>query len=792
MANGLLPLPKQLMQSDAWNPGVAYHVYTYAAGTLTPKTTYQDFDGLTPNTNPILVDARGEYVMYGTGNYRIIAKTDTDVTIWDRDNVQAPFSTYDDQTIDDLIKNKLIVTVKTIAELRALDSTLYTHAFLTGYYAEGDGGGGNVFYFDAADTTSADNQGTLIVATDNARWKRVYECPLAFEWFGAIPGSVDYTNSMKACAAVANVSGEAIGLRTGQYLVSDTIGFNKAILLEGHGSSSVIKINPSLSLADKRFAPIIFSNSTPGQLLDGEIVLRNFDVDGSNGGPIAGGLIEFGSVNSAISYDIHAYDAGTQGVEGLIGVSGIYNYSGVLGGAESNVTVYHCLFERCTETGVRYGQGSVNVKIIQSTSRNNAGTGQSTGFTVAGAYNTLISGCDAYSNEGCGIAEAQSGNTTDDYRLTRYYELIGNKCYRNGTGAIVGHGIYITNGTLGVFSGIKAKVCNNQCWENGVVVEGDGIRIESENGVSTTDNYCYRNRGNGIVGNNMNFLDISDNECESNNLNFYAIVSIVYSTGVATVTTIRAHGFTAGVSSIAIRGADELDYNQSFTVQSTPSSTTFTINITPVLGTLLNDGSNGIVINYTTGTSHITQPNGAGIFLGNSTQGFDIVIKKNKCFDSEVTKSQQYGLFVNGSNFGKLNIDLNDFKGNAIGEIGFVGALPSDLYINQKFEKQTNGNMLTFPIIMVSQAGGSFIAEIDAFAREISIGADCAYFESKNLLHDTAGTLASIGSVITPSFTSNTNYHAQVIGAGNQIRFQIQGDTGQTVNWRGTYKIRSL
>jgi hypothetical protein len=34
-------------------------VYTYEAGTTTPKASYQDLAGATPNTNPVVLDAGG-------------------------------------------------------------------------------------------------------------------------------------------------------------------------------------------------------------------------------------------------------------------------------------------------------------------------------------------------------------------------------------------------------------------------------------------------------------------------------------------------------------------------------------------------------------------------------------------------------------------------------------------------------------------------------------------------------------------------------------------------------------
>ncbi|MBP0608273.1 MULTISPECIES: right-handed parallel beta-helix repeat-containing protein [Burkholderia] len=80
--------------------------------------------------------------------------------------------------------NILNRNVDAIAALRALDSTVHKRAFVTGYYAAGDGGGG-AYYLDQSDTTSADNTGTIIVANDGARWKLRVTNSVSVKQFGA-------------------------------------------------------------------------------------------------------------------------------------------------------------------------------------------------------------------------------------------------------------------------------------------------------------------------------------------------------------------------------------------------------------------------------------------------------------------------------------------------------------------------------------------------------------------------------------------------------------------------------
>jgi len=57
-------------------------VYTYLPGTTTPATTYQDSAGSVANTNPIILDANGECVIYYDGYLKLILTDSNDVQVW--------------------------------------------------------------------------------------------------------------------------------------------------------------------------------------------------------------------------------------------------------------------------------------------------------------------------------------------------------------------------------------------------------------------------------------------------------------------------------------------------------------------------------------------------------------------------------------------------------------------------------------------------------------------------------------------------------------------------------------
>jgi hypothetical protein len=76
---------------DNGDPLSGGKIFTYAAGTTTPKATYTDFTGGTPNANPIILDAAGRtpnevWLTYGDA-YKFILKTSTDITVGTFDNI---------------------------------------------------------------------------------------------------------------------------------------------------------------------------------------------------------------------------------------------------------------------------------------------------------------------------------------------------------------------------------------------------------------------------------------------------------------------------------------------------------------------------------------------------------------------------------------------------------------------------------------------------------------------------------------------------------------------------------
>lgn len=88
MAN-LGPAPKAQFFTADGQPLVGGKLYTYAAGTTTPLATYTSSSGTSINTNPIILDGRGECNIWflSSSSYKLKLTDSNDVEIYVVDNI---------------------------------------------------------------------------------------------------------------------------------------------------------------------------------------------------------------------------------------------------------------------------------------------------------------------------------------------------------------------------------------------------------------------------------------------------------------------------------------------------------------------------------------------------------------------------------------------------------------------------------------------------------------------------------------------------------------------------------
>lgn len=89
----LMPQGKQQYFDSNGNNLSGGKVFAYAAGTSTPLDTFSDQAGTIPNTNPVILNARGEAtIFWGSSAYKVVLKDSSDVEIWTQDNLRVAVS----------------------------------------------------------------------------------------------------------------------------------------------------------------------------------------------------------------------------------------------------------------------------------------------------------------------------------------------------------------------------------------------------------------------------------------------------------------------------------------------------------------------------------------------------------------------------------------------------------------------------------------------------------------------------------------------------------------------------
>jgi len=87
MAASLMAQGRQYYATAEGLPLIGGKVYTYIAGTSTPAPTWADAGQTAFNTNPVILDTRGEASIFWNGIYKVVLRDADDVVIWTADNL---------------------------------------------------------------------------------------------------------------------------------------------------------------------------------------------------------------------------------------------------------------------------------------------------------------------------------------------------------------------------------------------------------------------------------------------------------------------------------------------------------------------------------------------------------------------------------------------------------------------------------------------------------------------------------------------------------------------------------
>lgn len=189
----------------------------YLNGTSTPAAVYADSSGTALGVT-VGLNSRGVPKTSGGTPTEIYGDTSVVYKAILKDSAGGVIDTYEDIYPR---FNDGAISVSSISSLKALSKVIYDTVHVTGYYEAGDGGGGH-YWLDTSDTTSTDNGGTIIVATDGGRWKLITHGPVTLRQFGATGDGVtnDLAAIQNAVDAVLSVSGGQLFAEDGTYLIS--------------------------------------------------------------------------------------------------------------------------------------------------------------------------------------------------------------------------------------------------------------------------------------------------------------------------------------------------------------------------------------------------------------------------------------------------------------------------------------------------------------------------------------------------------------------------------------------
>ena len=220
MTAALTPVPKIQFFANDGTPLVGGKLYTYAAGTTTPLATYVSYAGTTANTNPVILDSRGEAdVWLGNALYKLALYDADNALIWTVDNITTSGNSLQ-------------------AELAASGGSA-----LIGYLAAGAGA--------VATTVQTKLRETISVKDFGAKGDN----------------STDDTAAIQAAIDSLSAKGGVVFFPAGYYKISNTLLVKYSnIGLRGDGIVASTIVNTSSSLSAIRFAAspdssIIYGNS---------------------------------------------------------------------------------------------------------------------------------------------------------------------------------------------------------------------------------------------------------------------------------------------------------------------------------------------------------------------------------------------------------------------------------------------------------------------------------------------------------------------------------------------------
>ncbi len=370
--------------------------------------------------------------------------------------------------------------VSSYVAIRALtaSTTSTTLAFTTGRLATGDGGMG-WFRADPSDTTSSDNDGTILVAGDGMRWKRLFTGNVNVRWFGA-NGTADDTVAIQNALNVGDIL-----VPPGTFNV-DTLRLQDST--SGHYYGILVPASRSIVVDGD-------INAIPNASADSNTIFAVFNVSGvkiAGIGTLAGERLGHTGTTGTYGFCVDILGSTQVSVRGL-GISngwgdGIYidSYSAT---PSQFVVIEGNKIHNNRRNNISVISGS-SIRISGNEIYNANGTDPQAGIDVepdAGktCSDISISGNIFHDNANDGVRITSGAGTTA--RIMVY----GNDCTGDCTLGSV------TSGSISAFSVSQCSIVGNQSYSSGA----HGIYMDSSNQIAVSYNIVQDPKFSGIRGN---------------------------------------------------------------------------------------------------------------------------------------------------------------------------------------------------------------------------------------------------------------------------------------------------
>lgn len=511
-AVSISPAPKLQFFDANGNPLAGGKLYTYASGTSTPLVTYADSTGTAANTNPIILDSRGEAnVWLSTPLYTMSLYSATNVLIWTVNGINGP-----DQA-----------TLATLA---------------------GSGGSALIGY-------SPGGTGS-VTTTVQAKLRQT----VSVKDYGAVgDGTTDDTTAIQnTISAVGAAGGGVVFFPTGTYKISSKLTINNnAVFLQGSGRRASI-LAPTAMSTDH----ILFTAVQQGGLSDMAIVPSGVQTGATNAS-----IRTYDSHNIVLD-NFWIYDKCQTGVicdgganQFLVTISNFeialcasYGIQvGTATGYAQDITISNGLIASCYNGILLINCSGVYANNVDALTCTGAGvaTYPPTGKNIAACFfNEVL--CDA-SPAGYGFAFVDNGGKIGDINIVNCWAatnyLSGVICGTNCNGILISSSRFINNQQHGIFlqGGANYTITGNQIGMNSM--QGSALY----HGIAVAPNVSHFTINSNFIGGPLGGIGVL-----TSNLQNYGVF---ISTGSSDYFNILSNDLTGNISGAISNSATGTNIN---------------------------------------------------------------------------------------------------------------------------------------------------------------------------------------------------------------------------------------